>query len=199
MAMHPSLSSAGRPLRAALVIFLALSLLVGLLYPLATTGVARLLWPFQAGGSLLEQDGRVVGSALIGQSFSDPRYFWGRPSATAPMPYNAAASGGSNLGPSNPALAQAVQARIAALRAADPANPAPIPVDLATASGSGLDPHISPAAASYQAARVARARGLPAATVEQLIARHTERPAPDILGEPVVNVLALNLALDRLR
>ncbi|KCV62577.1 K+-transporting ATPase, C subunit [Bordetella bronchiseptica 99-R-0433] len=197
--MHPSLSSAGRPLRAALVIFLALSLLVGLLYPLATTGVARLLWPFQAGGSLLEQDGRVVGSALIGQSFSDPRYFWGRPSATAPMPYNAAASGGSNLGPSNPALAQAVQARIAALRAADPANPAPIPVDLATASGSGLDPHISPAAASYQAARVARARGLPAATVEQLIARHTERPAPDILGEPVVNVLALNLALDRLR
>ncbi|AOB28067.1 potassium-transporting ATPase subunit KdpC [Bordetella bronchiseptica] len=199
MAMHPSLSSAGRPLRAALVIFLALSLLVGLLYPLATTGVARLLWPFQAGGSLLEQDGRVVGSALIGQSFSDPRYFWGRPSATAPMPYNAAASGGSNLGPSNPVLAQAVQARIAALRAADPANPAPIPVDLATASGSGLDPHISPAAASYQAARVARARGLPAATVEQLIARHTERPAPDILGEPVVNVLALNLALDRLR
>jgi len=197
--MHPSLSSAGRPLRAALVIFLALSLLVGLLYPLATTGVARLLWPFQAGGSLLEQDGRVVGSALIGQSFSDPRYFWGRPSATAPMPYNASASGGSNLGPSNPALAQAVQARIAALRAADPANPAPIPVDLATASGSGLDPHISPAAASYQAARVARARGLPAATVEQLIARHTERPAPDILGEPVVNVLALNLALDRLR
>jgi len=197
--MHPSLSSAGRPLRAALVIFLALSLLVGLLYPLATTGVARLLWPFQAGGSLLEQDGRVVGSALIGQSFSDPRYFWGRPSATAPMPYNAAASGGSNLGPSNPALAQAVQARIAALRAADPANPAPIPVDLATASGSGLDPHISPAAASYQAARVARARGLPAATVEQLIARHIERPAPDILGEPVVNVLALNLALDRLR
>lgn len=197
--MHPSLSPAGRPLRAALVIFLALSVLVGLLYPLATTGVARLLWPFQAGGSLLEQDGRVVGSALIGQSFSDPRYFWGRPSATAPMPYNAAASGGSNLGPSNPALAQAVQARIAALRAADPANLAPIPVDLTTASGSGLDPHISPAAASYQAARVARARGLPAATVEQLIARHTERPAPDILGEPVVNVLALNLALDRLR
>lgn len=187
------------PLRAALVIFLALSVLVGLLYPLATTGVARLLWPFQAGGSLLEQDGRVVGSALIGQSFTDPRYFWGRPSATAPMPYNAAASGGSNLGPANPALAQAVRARIAALRAADPGNPAPIPVDLATASGSGLDPHISPAAAGYQAARVARARGLPTATVEQLIARHTERPVPDILGEPVVNVLALNLALDRLR
>ncbi|BCY21467.1 potassium-transporting ATPase subunit C [Bordetella pertussis] len=197
--MHPPLPPAGRPLRAALVIFLALSVLVGLLYPLATTGVARLLWPFQAGGSLLEQDGRVVGSALIGQSFTDPRYFWGRPSATAPMPYNAAASGGSNLGPANPALAQAVRARIAALRAADPGNPAPIPVDLATASGSGLDPHISPAAAGYQAARVARARGLPTATVEQLIARHTERPVPDILGEPVVNVLALNLALDRLR
>ncbi|AEE67720.1 potassium-transporting ATPase subunit KdpC [Bordetella pertussis] len=199
MTMHPPLPPAGRPLRAALVIFLALSVLVGLLYPLATTGVARLLWPFQAGGSLLEQDGRVVGSALIGQSFTDPRYFWGRPSATAPMPYNAAASGGSNLGPANPALAQAVRARIAALRAADPGNPAPIPVDLATASGSGLDPHISPAAAGYQAARVARARGLPTATVEQLIARHTERPVPDILGEPVVNVLALNLALDRLR
>ncbi|BDC26663.1 potassium-transporting ATPase subunit C [Bordetella parapertussis] len=197
--MHPPLPPAGRPLRAALVIFLALSVLLGLLYPLATTGVARLLWPFQAGGSLLEQDGRVVGSALIGQSFTDPRYFWGRPSATAPMPYNAAASGGSNLGPANPALAQAVRARIAALRAADPGNPAPIPVDLATASGSGLDPHISPAAAGYQAARVARARGLPTATVEQLIARHTERPVPDILGEPVVNVLALNLALDRLR
>lgn len=197
--MHPPLPPAGRHLRAALVIFLALSVLVGLLYPLATTGVARLLWPFQAGGSLLEQDGRVVGSALIGQSFTDPRYFWGRPSATAPMPYNAAASGGSNLGPANPALAQAVRARIAALRAADPGNPAPIPVDLATASGSGLDPHISPAAAGYQAARVARARGLPTATVEQLIARHTERPVPDILGEPVVNVLALNLALDRLR
>lgn len=197
--MHPPLPPAGRPLRAALVIFLALSVLVGLLYPLATTGVARLLWPFQAGGSLLEQDGRVVGSALIGQSFTDPRYFWGRPSATAPMPYNAAASGGSNLGPANPALAQAVRARIAALRAADPGNPAPIPVDLATTSGSGLDPHISPAAAGYQAARVARARGLPTATVEQLIARHTERPVPDILGEPVVNVLALNLALDRLR
>lgn len=197
--MHPPLPPAGRPLRAALVIFLALSVLVGLLYPLATTGVARLLWPFQAGGSLLEQDGRVVGSALIGQSFTDPRYFWGRPSATAPMPYNAAASGGSNLGPANPALAQAVRARIAALRATDPGNPAPIPVDLATASGSGLDPHISPAAAGYQAARVARARGLPTATVEQLIARHTERPVPDILGEPVVNVLALNLALDRLR
>ncbi|AMD44173.1 potassium-transporting ATPase subunit KdpC [Bordetella holmesii] len=199
MTMHPPLPPAGRPLRAALVIFLALSVLVGLLYPLATTGVVRLLWPFQAGGSLLEQDGRVVGSALIGQSFTDPRYFWGRPSATAPMPYNAAASGGSNLGPANPALAQAVRARIAALRAADPGNPAPIPVDLATASGSGLDPHISPAAAGYQAARVARARGLPTATVEQLIARHTERPVPDILGEPVVNVLALNLALDRLR
>ncbi|WP_246767139.1 potassium-transporting ATPase subunit KdpC, partial [Bordetella pertussis] len=164
MTMHPPLPPAGRPLRAALVIFLALSVLVGLLYPLATTGVARLLWPFQAGGSLLEQDGRVVGSALIGQSFTDPRYFWGRPSATAPMPYNAAASGGSNLGPANPALAQAVRARIAALRAADPGNPAPIPVDLATASGSGLDPHISPAAAGYQAARVARARGLPTAT-----------------------------------
>ncbi|WP_134819824.1 potassium-transporting ATPase subunit C, partial [Bordetella pertussis] len=117
MTMHPPLPPAGRPLRAALVIFLALSVLVGLLYPLATTGVARLLWPFQAGGSLLEQDGRVVGSALIGQSFTDPRYFWGRPSATAPMPYNAAASGGSNLGPANPALAQAVRARIAALRA----------------------------------------------------------------------------------
>ncbi|ULY19220.1 potassium-transporting ATPase subunit KdpC [Bordetella pertussis] len=198
MTMHPPLPRRA-PLRAALVIFLALSVLVGLLYPLATTGVARLLWPFQAGGSLLEQDGRVVGSALIGQSFTDPRYFWGRPSATAPMPYNAAASGGSNLGPANPALAQAVRARIAALRAADPGNPAPIPVDLATASGSGLDPHISPAAAGYQAARVARARGLPTATVEQLIARHTERPVPDILGEPVVNVLALNLALDRLR
>lgn len=182
-------------LRPALVLLACLSALTGLLYPAAVTGAAQALFPWQAQGSLLEQGGQAVGSALIGQPFSDPRNFWSRPSATAPMPYNGAASGGSNLGPLNPALADAVQARVQALREADPGNTAPVPVDLVTASASGLDPHISPAAARYQAARVARLRGLPEATVQTLIDKNTEAPLWGLLGEPRVNVLALNLAL----
>ncbi|HEY0293884.1 MAG TPA: potassium-transporting ATPase subunit KdpC [Bordetella sp.] len=186
-------------LRPALALFIALSAITGLAYPLATTGVARLLFPHQAAGSLIERDGKVVGSSLIGQAFSSPGYFWSRPSATAPMPYNAAASSGSNLGPTNPGLTQAVKDRIAALDAADPGNTAPVPVDLVTASASGLDPHISPAAADYQAARVARARKLPEADVRRLVRAHTEAgPWLGLLGDPTVNVLELNLALDQL-
>jgi K+-transporting ATPase ATPase C chain len=185
--------------RPAFVLFVLLSALTSLLYPLAVTGVARAAFPAQAAGSLIERDGRVVGSRLIGQNFTDPRHFWGRPSATAPTPYNAAASGGSNLGPLNPALVDAVKARVEALRAADPGHTAPVPVDLVTASASGLDPHISPAAARYQAARVARLRGWPVDRVETLIATHTEAPLAGWLGEPRVNVLALNLALDAAR
>lgn len=184
-------------LRPALVLFAALSLVTGLAYPLAVTGVARLAFPWQAEGSLVEHDGRVVGSELIGQSFTDPGHFWSRPSATSPMPYNAANSAGSNLGPTNPALADAVRARVAALRAADPGNDAPVPVDLVTASASGLDPDISRAAAEYQAARVARVRGLPEARVRELVARQAEEPSFG-LGEARVNVLKLNLALDEL-
>lgn len=189
----------GGILRPALTIFAALSLVTGLAYPLLTTGIASAVFPHQAGGSLIERDGKVVGSEWIGQSFTSPQYFWGRPSATAPMPYNAAASGGSNLGPSNPALAEAIRARVDALKAVDPDNAAPVPVDLVTASGSGLDPHISPAAAAYQAARVARVRGLPRAEVDALIQAHTDKPALSVLGEPSVNVLTLNLALDKQR
>lgn len=189
----------GGILRPALTVFAALSLITGLAYPFLTTGIASAVFPRQAAGSLIEQDGKVVGSALIGQPFTSPQYFWGRPSATAPMPYNAAASGGSNLGPRNPALAEAVQARIAALKAADPNNAAPIPADLVTASGSGLDPHISPAAAAYQADRVARARNLPRSEVDALIQAHTATPWLGVLGSPAVNVLTLNLALDKLR
>jgi K+-transporting ATPase ATPase C chain len=185
-------------IRPALVLFVLLSAITGLLYPLAVTGVAQALFPQQANGSLVLRDGKPVGSALIGQDFSNPRYFWGRPSATTPTPYNAAASTGANQGPLNPALAEAVQARVAALRAADPGNPAPVPLDLVTTSASGLDPHTSPAAALWQAPRVARLRGLPPAQVEQLVARHTEGRLWGLLGEPRVNVLALNLALDAL-
>lgn len=183
-------------LRPALTIFVGLAVVTGLLYPGAVTGIARAVFPHEAAGSLIEQNGKVVGSALIGQPFSEPKYFWGRLSATAPMPYNAAASVGSNLGPSNPALTDAARARIEALQAADPDNKAPVPVDLVTASASGLDPHISPAAARYQAARVARLRGLPVAQVEALIAANTEGPGLAVFGEPGVNVLKLNLALD---
>jgi K+-transporting ATPase ATPase C chain len=183
-------------LRPALVIFVLLSALTGLLYPLAVTGAAQALFPAQAEGSLVLRDGKPVGSSLIGQHFSDPAHFWGRPSATAPMPYNAAASGGSNQGPLNPALADAVKRRVEALRAADPGNAQPVPVDLVTASASGLDPHISPAAARYQAARVARLHKLPLDSVEQLIDEHTEGRWLGLIGEPRVNVLALNLALD---
>lgn len=185
-------------LRPALLLFVLLSLVTGLLYPLALTGIAQALLPEQANGSLIRRDGQVVGSALIGQAFADPGHFWSRPSATAPMPYNAANSAGSNLGPSNPALADAVKARIAALRAADPGNTAPVPADLVTASASGLDPHISRAAADWQLARVARARGLPEAQVRALVDRHTAVPLLGFIGEPRVDVLALNLALDAL-
>ena len=186
-------------LRPALVLFLALMLLTGVAYPLAVTGAARLLFPDQAAGSLILQGGKPVGSRLIGQNFTDPGRFWGRPSATGPMPYNASASGGSNQGPLNPALVDAVKSRIDALRAADPGNSAPVPVDLVTASASGLDPHISPAAAGYQAARVARVRGLPLEKVQQLVAGETETPWLGLLGEPRVHVLRLNLALDALK
>jgi K+-transporting ATPase ATPase C chain len=186
-------------LRPALVLFVLLSGLTGLLYPLAVTGAAHALFPAQAAGSLVVRDGKPVGSTLIGQNFSDPKHFWGRPSATAPMPYNAGASSGSNQGPLNSALTEAVKSRIEALRAADPGNTQAVPVDLVTASASGLDPHISPAAARYQAARVARVRGMPAERLEQLIADHTETPLWGVLGEPRVNVLALNLAMDAAR
>ena len=185
-----------RQLRPALVLFLALSVLTGLLYPLAVTGIAQLAFPASANGSLIVQDGKVAGSELIGQAFSDPKHFWSRPSATAPMPYNAANSAGSNQGPLNPALADAVKARIAALRAVDPGNTAPVPVDLVTASASGLDPHISRAAADYQVARVARARGLPEADVRALVEHHSEQPLLGFIGEARVQVLRLNLALD---
>lgn len=186
-------------LRPALVLLVLLSALTGLVYPLLVTGVAQAVFPHQAAGSLIERDGVVVGSQLIGQNFSAPNHFWGRPSATAPMAYNAAASGGSNQGPLNPALQDAVRERIAALRAADPANTAPVPADLVTASSSGLDPHISVAAAQYQAARVARARQLPLAQVLALVQAHTEGRDLAVLGEPRVKVLQLNLALDALR
>lgn len=183
-------------LRPALVCFVLLSAITGLLYPMAVTGVAQALFPQQAAGSLIGREGRVIGSSLIGQSFTSPRYFWGRPSATAPMANNAAGSSGSNQGPLNPALKEAVAARVAALKAADPGNALPVPVDLVSASASGLDPHISMAAARYQAARVARERGLPVATVQRLIDAHTEPRDLLVLGEPRVHVLRLNLALD---
>ncbi|UXY14915.1 potassium-transporting ATPase subunit KdpC [Chitiniphilus purpureus] len=186
-------------IRPAVTLFALLTLITGVAYPLAVTAIAEVGFKDEAHGSLIVQDGRVLGSRLIGQSFTDPRYFWGRPSATAPMANNRAASGGSNLGPSNPALHDAVKARVAALRAADPGNAAPVPVDLVTASASGLDPHISPAAAIYQASRIARLRGLPLARVEALIAAHTEGRQFGILGEPRVSVLELNLALDAAR
>jgi K+-transporting ATPase ATPase C chain len=182
--------------RPTLVMFGALSLLCGALYPAAVTGIGRVAFAHQADGSLLEAGGRTVGSSLIGQPFSSPRYFWGRPSATAPMADNAAGSSGSNQGPTNPALLDAVKARVAALKQADPGNRAPVPVDLVTASASGVDPEISIAAAEYQAARVAAARNLPEQQVRALIAAQRKDPALGFLGEPRVNVLALNLALD---
>jgi K+-transporting ATPase ATPase C chain len=183
-------------IRPALVLLGLLTLLTGFAYPLVVTGVAQAAFPKQANGSLVLRDGKVVGSALLGQPFSDPRYFWGRPSATSPVPYDGRASSGSNLGPANPALVDAVKARVAALRAADPGNDAPVPVDLVTASASGLDPHVSPAAAEYQVRRVARARHLDEARVRALVAAHTEQRTLGVLGERRVDVLALNLALD---
>ncbi len=198
--MSPSRASAfSASIRPALVLFLLLTVLTGVLYPLVVTGLAQLLFPERAAGSFVMRHGHAVGSRLIGQSFSDPRYFWSRPSATTPQPYNGTASGGSNLGPLNPALLAAVKPRVAALRAADPDNAGPVPVDLVTASGSGLDPEISVAAAYYQAPRVARARGLAPGRVRALIAQHTAGRLLGVLGEPRVNVLELNLALDALR
>jgi K+-transporting ATPase ATPase C chain len=186
-------------LRRGVVLFLMLTALTGLVYPGVVTGIAQLLMPQQANGSLILRDGKPVGSELIGQPVSDPKYFWGRPSATGPQPYNGLASSGSNQGPTNPALADAVKERIAALRAADPDNKAPVPADLVTASASGLDPHISPAAAEYQVARVARERKMDADKLRALVARYTEGRQFGMLGEPRVNVLALNLALDASR
>ena len=185
-------------IRPALSLFVALTVVTGLAYPLVVTGVARAVFPAQAAGSLVQQGGQTVGSRLIGQGFVQPEHFWSRPSATAPTPYNAANSGGANQGPLNPALVEAVQGRIAALKAADPGNTLPIPVDLVTTSASGLEPHISVAAALYQVGRVARVRHLGEDAVSQAVLRHTEQPLLGFLGEARVNVLALNLDLDRL-
>jgi K+-transporting ATPase ATPase C chain len=186
-----------KQLRAALVALALLTLITGVLYPAFVTIVAQAVWPNQANGSLIVQDGKVVGSTLIGQNFDDPKYFWGRLSATGGFPYNAnGPSSGSNYGPLNPALADAVRARVDALKAADPANTLPIPVDLVTASASGLDPHVSPAAAQYQVNRVASARGLSVDVVQKLVDQHTEGRTLGFFGELRVNVLQLNLALD---
>ncbi len=182
-------------LRPALVLFVALSLVTGVVYPLVVTGIGKAVFPAQAAGSLIENDGKTIGSALIGQNFSDAKNFWGRPSATSPMANNAANSSGSNQGPSNPALLDAVKGRIKALQDADPGNKAPLPVDLVTASASGLDPDISVAAANYQAARVAKARMLPLEQVQALIAQNTKGALLGFIGEPRVNVLKLNIAL----
>jgi K+-transporting ATPase ATPase C chain len=187
-----------KELKTAFLSLVAFTVLTGLIYPLAVTVVAQLVFPHQADGSLVVRDGRAVGSSLIGQPFDDPKYFWSRLSATAPVPYNGAASSGSNYGPSNDDLLKAVAARVEALRAADPGNTTPIPVDLVTASGSGLDPHISPAAARWQAGRVARARGVARDAVDALVRQQTRGRLIGFLGEPTVNVLALNLALDAL-
>jgi potassium-transporting ATPase KdpC subunit len=184
-------------LRPALVMLVVLSAITGLAYPLLVAGVGKAAFTSQSEGSLVFRDGKVVGSVLIGQPFADPKYFWGRLSATSPMPYNATSSSGSNVAPTNPALLDAAKGRLEALRATDPGNNAPVPVDLVTASGSGLDPHVSPRAAHYQAARVAKARGIDIARVEALIEANTEGPQWGIFGEARVNVLALNLGLDR--
>jgi K+-transporting ATPase ATPase C chain len=187
-----------KELRPAVVSFIALSVITGIAYPLLVTAFAQ-LFPNQATGSVIESGGKAVGSALIGQPFSDPKYFWGRPSATSPQPYNGGSSSGSNQGPTNKALADAVADRVKALKEADPGNNRPVPADLVTASGSGLDPHISPAGADYQIARVARERKLPETKVRELVTVNTEGRTFGLLGEPRVNVLRLNLALDTLK
>ncbi|QNK00100.1 potassium-transporting ATPase subunit KdpC [Dyella telluris] len=186
----------GKLIRSAIVMLLLMTVITGVAYPLAVTGVAQVLFPSQANGSLIVRDGQPIGSTLIGQSFDDPKYFWGRPSATTPQANNSASSNGSNQGPTNPALTDAVKQRIDALRAADPGNTATVPVDLVTASASGLDPEISPAAADYQVARVAKARGMSASQVKAMVAMATTGRQFGMLGEPRVNVLKLNLALD---
>jgi K+-transporting ATPase ATPase C chain len=186
-------------IRNAFMSLLLFTILTGIIYPLVVTGIAQAVFPHQANGSIITKNGQAVGSSLIGQQFEDPKYFWGRFSATTPYPYNGGSSSGSNLGPNNPDLVKAVQARIDALRAADPDNEAKIPVDLVTASGSGLDPHISPAAVEYQIHRVAKIRGLDEAMVRDVVARNTKGRWLGLIGEPVVNVLELNLALDDLK
>ncbi len=186
-------------IRNAVMSLILFTILTGFIYPLAVTGIARLFFPVQANGSVITKNGKLVGSELLGQQFVDAKYFWGRPSATTPYPYNGGASSGSNLGPTNPDLMKAVQERIQALHAADPGNTVKIPVDLVTTSGSGLDPHISPAAAEYQVGRVARERGMDEAKVRALVAAYTEGRQFGVFGEPVVSVLKVNLALDELR
>lgn len=188
-----------KEIRSAFTMLFVLTLVTGVAYPLLVTGMSQAAFHGKANGSLIERDGRIVGSGLIGQAFADPKHFWSRPSATSPYPYNASASSGSNLGPLNPALADAVTARIKALHDADPGNTAPVPVDLVTASASGLDPHISPAAAEYQVSRVAKARNLDPQKVRELVAHYTEGRELGFLGEPRVNVLGLNLALDEVK
>jgi len=188
-----------RIVRNTLMSLLIFTILTGFMYPLAVTGIAQVLFPHQANGSIITKNGKPVGSALLGQQFDDPKYFWGRLSATSPYPYNGGSSSGSNLGPNNPDLLKVVQSRVQALREADPENNAKIPVDLVTASGSGLDPHISPAAAEFQVRRIANARGLEEEKVRILLSKYTEGRQFGILGEPRVNVLELNLALDELR
>jgi K+-transporting ATPase ATPase C chain len=185
-------------IRPAFTMLAVMTVLTGLAYPVVMTALAQWFFPHEANGSLIVRDGEVIGSELIGQYFDEPRYFWSRPSATSPFPYNAAASGGSNLGPTNPVLIEGIKVRVSALRAADPGNDAPVPVDLVTASGSGLDPHISPSAAQYQVKRVARARGLNENTVRALLDQYVEERQFGFLGERRVNVLKLNLALDAL-
>lgn len=192
-------SSIIQTIRPAILLFIVLTIITGVLYPLATTVIGQWLMPKQVNGSLIEKDGRLIGSSLIGQNFTQAEYLWGRPSATSPYANNAAASSGSNLGPLNPALAIAVKSRVAALKAADPANTLPVPVDLATASASGIDPHISPAAAQYQINRIAKARSLSDDTVRLLIDNNTEARQWGLLGEPRVNVLLVNIALDNVK
>jgi potassium-transporting ATPase KdpC subunit len=187
-----------RYIRPSISLLFVMTMLLGVAYPLAITGLARAMFPSHAAGSLIYRGNVLVGSSLIGQSFADPKYFWGRPSATAPQPYNGLASGGSNIGPLNPALLDKVAAQVKILHDADPDNTRPVPVDLVAASASGLDPEISPAAAEFQASRVARRRKLPLTTVQSLIAQHQKRALFDVLGEARVNVLELNLALDSL-
>ncbi len=186
-------------LRSAVLLFLLLTLVTGVAYPIVMTVIAQVVFPAQANGSLIERDGKAVGSTLIGQPFDDPRFFWSRPSATGPVPYNAAASTGSNYGPTNPAQLDVVRQRVEAIKKANPDQVGPVPVDLVTASGSGLDPHISPAAAEYQINRVAKSRGLEAQAVRRIVAANTEGRTLWLLGEPRVNVLKLNLALDQLQ
>lgn len=195
----PAQASLGSLAAKAIGLLAVMTVITGVAYPLLVTGIAKAAFPDKANGSLVVKDGKVVGSALIGQPFSEPKYFWGRLSATAPVPYNAGASTGSNLGPTNEALTKAAKERIEALRAADPDNTAPVPVDLVTSAGSGLDPHITPAAAEYQLRRVARARGLSEDKLRQLVLANTEGRDLGVLGEPRVNVVLLNLALNQER